>query len=332
MSYDAVIVGAGPNGLAAGITLAQAGKPVLVLEAKETIGGGTRSAELTLPGFVHDICSALHPLGVASPFFRELPLAQYGLDWVFPPASLAHPLDDGTAVMLEGTVADTAANLGPDAAAYRRLMGPLVDGWRGLLDDVLGPLRFPANPLRMARFGMGALLPAATLARLVFRIKVRDINALKTFRREVLEEINLRRDWHRYIVPLAAARGFSVAEVPVSLRPRLHGEPKYSGRFRILIGLFDMVAVGFQLSFMRKPMLHFGMLGSVALLSGFVVGVVAVVLRLFGHGFRPLLYLVLLLVVVGLVLFAAGLLGEALASVNDRLERLERLSRDGGED
>jgi phytoene dehydrogenase-like protein len=169
MSYDAVIVGGGPNGLAAGITLAQSGKRVLVLEAKETIGGGTRSAELTLPGYVHDICSALHPLGVASPFFRNLPLAQYGLEWVFPPASLAHPLDDGTAVVLEGTVAETAANLGPDAAAYRRLMGPLVDGWQGLLDDVLGPLRFPAHPLRMARFGVMALLPAATLARRAFR-------------------------------------------------------------------------------------------------------------------------------------------------------------------
>ncbi len=169
MTYDAVVVGAGPNGLAAGITLARAGKSVLVLEAKETIGGGTRSAELTLPGFVHDICSALHPLGVASPFFRDLPLARYGLAWVFPPASLAHPLDDGTAVMVQGTVKETAANLGPDAAAYRRLMGPLVDGWQRLLGDVLGPLRFPAHPLLMARFGVGALLPAATLARTVFR-------------------------------------------------------------------------------------------------------------------------------------------------------------------
>ena len=169
MSYDAVLVGAGPNGLAAGITLAQAGKSVLILEARDRIGGGTRSADLTLPGFVHDVCSALHPLGVASPFFRNLPLAQYGLDWVFPPASLAHPLDDGTAVLLEGTVAETAARLGPDAAAYRRLMEPLVHGWQGLLDDVLGPLRFPAHPLGMARFGVMALLPAATLARMAFR-------------------------------------------------------------------------------------------------------------------------------------------------------------------
>jgi phytoene dehydrogenase-like protein len=169
MTYDAVIVGSGPNGLAAGITLARGGKSVLVLEAKPTIGGGTRTAQLTIPGFMHDVCSALHPLGVASPFFRDLPLAQHGLEWVYPPASLAHPLDDGTAVMVEGTVEQTAANLGPDAGAYRRLMEPLVDGWRGLLDDVLGPLRFPSHALLMARFGLTALLPAATLARAVFR-------------------------------------------------------------------------------------------------------------------------------------------------------------------
>jgi len=169
MIYDAVIVGAGPNGLAAGITLARAGKSVLVLEAKETIGGGTRSAELTLPGFVHDICSALHPLGVASPFFRDLPLANYGLEWVFPPVSLAHPLDDEPAVLVEGSVDTTAANLGPDAARYRRLMGPLVAGWQGLLGDLLGPLRIPRHPMTMSRFGLLALLPAATLARVAFR-------------------------------------------------------------------------------------------------------------------------------------------------------------------
>jgi len=169
MTYDAVIVGSGPNGLSAGITLARAGKSVLVLEGKETIGGGTRTAELTMPGFKHDICSALHPLGVASPFFRDLPLSRYGLEWITPPAALAHPLDDGTAVMVEGTVEDTAANLGVDAGAYRRLMGPLVDGWQALLGDLLGPLQFPSHPLLMARFGLTALLPAATLARTVFR-------------------------------------------------------------------------------------------------------------------------------------------------------------------
>ncbi len=161
------------------------------------------------------------------------------------------------------------------------------------------------------------------LARMLFGLRVHDINALKTCRREVLESIHLRRDWHRYIVPLAAAAGFSITEIPVELRPRRFGEPKYSGGFRVLIGLFDLVAVAFQLSFMRKPMLYFGLLGSGSLLLGFVAGVVAIVLRILGHGFRPLLYLVLLLVVAGLVLFAAGFLGEALATVNDRLDRIE---------
>jgi len=163
------------------------------------------------------------------------------------------------------------------------------------------------------------------LARVMFGIKVHDINALKTFRREVLEGVTLRKDWHRYIVPLAAARGFRIAEIPVVLRPRRSGEAKYSGRARIIVGLFDLVAVAFQLTFMRKPLLYFGVLGTGSLVLGFFVGLLAVILRLAGHGFRPLLYLVILLVVAGLVLFAAGFLGESLAGITDRLDRLERL-------
>ncbi|HDQ99826.1 MAG TPA: glycosyltransferase family 2 protein [candidate division WOR-3 bacterium] len=173
------------------------------------------------------------------------------------------------------------------------------------------------------------------LARLVFGLRVRDINALKTFRREVLEGVHLRKDWHRYIVPLAAARGFSVTEIPVLLRPRLHGTPKYSSPFRVLIGFFDLIAVGFQLTFMRKPMLYFGTLGTVSLSAGFLVGLLAIILRLFGHGFRPLLYLVILLVLAGVLFFAAGFLGETLAMLGDRLEdieqRLRRREREGGE-
>ena len=142
---------------------------MLVVEGKETIGGGTRSAELTLPGFVHDVCSAIHPLGVASPFFRGLPLADHGLEWVFPPAAIAHPLDDGSAILVERSVAATAAQLGGDAAAYRRLMGPLAADWRNVLGEMLGPLRFPRHPLSMVRFGLPALLPAATLAKMLFR-------------------------------------------------------------------------------------------------------------------------------------------------------------------
>jgi len=165
------------------------------------------------------------------------------------------------------------------------------------------------------------------LARMMFGIKVHDINALKTFRREVLEGISLRKDWHRYIVPLAAARGFTIAEIPVVLRPRRFGKAKYSGRARIFVGFFDLVAVAFQLTFMRKPLLYFGVLGLGALALGFLVGLAAVILRLAGHGFRPMLYLVMLLVTAGLVLFAAGFLGESLSGISDRIERLERLAR-----
>jgi len=170
------------------------------------------------------------------------------------------------------------------------------------------------------------------LARRAFGIKVKDINALKTFRREVLDGVSLRKDWHRYIVPLAAARKFRIAEIPVTLRPRVHGEPKYSSPFRIFIGFFDMVAVAFQITFMRKPLLYFGVLGMGTLFLGFLVGVLAIILRLLGHGFRPMLYLVMLLVMAGMLLFAAGFLGETLAGIGDRVERLERIVRERAKD
>ena len=129
---DAVVVGSGPNGLAAAITLARAGCSVVVLEAAERAGGGTRSEELTLPGFVHDVCSAMHPLGVASPFFAAQPLAEHGLTWKHPDAPAAHPMPDGTAVVLERSLEATAASLGPDATAWRRLASPLVEHWEAI--------------------------------------------------------------------------------------------------------------------------------------------------------------------------------------------------------
>ena len=170
-SYDAIVVGGGPNGLAAAITLARAGQSVLVVEAKETVGGGTRSAQLTLPGYVHDVCAAIHPLGVGSPFFRSLPLHKYGLTWIEPPALLAHPLDDGTAVLLHRSLRATARGLGPDGGAYRRLMQPLVRNWKALEGAILGPLRLAIlrHPLLLARFGLPALLPARLLANVVFK-------------------------------------------------------------------------------------------------------------------------------------------------------------------
>ncbi|MEP6900850.1 MAG: NAD(P)/FAD-dependent oxidoreductase, partial [Actinomycetota bacterium] len=162
--YDAVIIGSGPNGLAAGIYLAQHGLSVLIVEAADEIGGGVRSAPLTLPGFLHDICSAIHPLTIASPFFQTLPLAQFGLEFIQPAASLAHPLDDGTAVLLKKSVAETAANLGADGANYQNLVDHLTEKFAELAPDILAPLRFPNHPLLLAGFGLKAFRSAKQLA------------------------------------------------------------------------------------------------------------------------------------------------------------------------
>jgi phytoene dehydrogenase-like protein len=167
-TYDAVIIGSGPNGLAAAIRLAQEGIKVVVLEAAATIGGGMRSKALTLPGFVHDVCSAIHPLAVLSPFFRSLPLDRYGLEWIHPPAPLAHPLDGGNAALLERSVHETAQKLGIDNAAYSRLMTPLVADAEKLFCDLLAPLRFPRYPFALARFGRQGLRSAMGLVRRSF--------------------------------------------------------------------------------------------------------------------------------------------------------------------
>ncbi len=169
MDYDAIIVGSGPNGLAAAIVLAQAGAKVALFEARETVGGGMRSAELTLPGFVHDICSAIHPLGMASPFFATLPLADFGLEWIQPDIPLAHPLDDGTAVALYRSLADTANGLGDDGSRWRRLLQPMVEQWDDLAPAILGPWPSFRHPLSLTEFGLRATWPAATLARILFR-------------------------------------------------------------------------------------------------------------------------------------------------------------------
>jgi phytoene dehydrogenase-like protein len=162
---DAIVVGSGPNGLAAAIAIAQAGRSVRVLEAASTIGGGARSEALTLPGFRHDVCSAIHPLGLGSPYLRTLPLAEHGLEFAHPEIPLAHPLDDGSAVVLHRSVERTADGLGLDAAAYRRLVGPFADGWEELVETFVGPLRWPRNPRTAARFGLPALRSATGLAR-----------------------------------------------------------------------------------------------------------------------------------------------------------------------
>ena len=163
--HDAVVVGAGPNGLAAGITLAQAGWSVLIREAKDSIGGGSRTRELTLPGFHHDPCSAIHPLAVVSPFFENLPLREHGLDLIDPPLALAHPLDDGSAATLAPSVAATAASLGVDGDAWKSLMQPFVDDADVLIPGLLRPVRIPRHPVAMARFGLPALRSAEGLVK-----------------------------------------------------------------------------------------------------------------------------------------------------------------------
>ncbi len=166
---DAVVVGSGPNGLAAAIALARGGASVLVVEAEHEVGGGTRSAELTLPGFTHDVCSAVHPFGVLSPFFRELPLAEHGLVWLRPSASVAHPMPDGPTVMLYRSLERTAGGLARDGPAWARLVGPFLKDPQALLVDAMAPLRLPAHPITMLRFGLRAALSANRLARLCFR-------------------------------------------------------------------------------------------------------------------------------------------------------------------
>src|SRR6202051_4557479 len=167
--YDAVIVGSGPNSLAAAITLARAGCSVLVWEANTTTGGGARSTALTLPGFVHDVCSAVHPLAAGSPFFKSLPLERFGLEWIQPDIPLAHPLDNGTAACLYRDVDLTAEQLGGDSRAYRRLMSPLARNWEKLANEFLQPmLHLPRHPIALARFGIPAICPTTFLAKSLF--------------------------------------------------------------------------------------------------------------------------------------------------------------------
>ncbi|HEX7171388.1 MAG TPA: NAD(P)/FAD-dependent oxidoreductase, partial [Candidatus Limnocylindria bacterium] len=166
---DAVVVGGGPNGLAAAIVLARAGRSVRLVEARDTVGGGCRSAELTLPGVFHDVCSAIHPLGRSSPLFRELELERHGLEWIEPPIQIAHPLDDGRAALVHRDLRRTVAtfdDLG-DARAYRGWMEPIAGDWDLVVRHLLGPLPLGAirHPVALGRFALPAILPMAAVAR-----------------------------------------------------------------------------------------------------------------------------------------------------------------------
>ncbi|HZL56848.1 MAG TPA: NAD(P)/FAD-dependent oxidoreductase [Bryobacteraceae bacterium] len=171
MTKRAFVIGSGPNGLTAAIVLARAGMRVTVLEAQPTIGGGLRSAELTLPGFTHDVCSAVHPLALSSPVLRSFPLREHGLEWIHSPSPLAHPLDGGECVLVDRSIQSTAAGLGSDGPLYSRLTTPLAARWPDLMEDVLAPPHWPMHPLPFARFGMLAPWPATTSARTLFRNK-----------------------------------------------------------------------------------------------------------------------------------------------------------------
>ncbi|MEO8583915.1 MAG: NAD(P)/FAD-dependent oxidoreductase [Flavitalea sp.] len=164
--FDAVVVGSGPNGLAAAILLRQQGLSVLLVEGKETIGGGLRTAELTLPGFLHDVCSAVHPLAAGSLFFKTLPLHEHGLEYIYPPLAAAHPFDGGGAAILSRSIEETAQSLGKDASVYSNLIEPIVKNWPLIASDVLGPLHFPEHPLALARFGLKAFTSVTALSKI----------------------------------------------------------------------------------------------------------------------------------------------------------------------
>ena len=167
---DALIIGSGPNGLAAGIRLAQAGLSVKIIEGAEQPGGGLRSAELTLPGLVHDVCAAIHPLSLASPFIKSLPLGEHGLEWVLPEVPFAHAFRPDDPVLIHQDLDEAANGLGADARAYTRLMRPFVDRWEALMEDFLGPLPLPPrHPILMTGFGLVSLPPVTWLTKLLFR-------------------------------------------------------------------------------------------------------------------------------------------------------------------
>lgn len=230
---DVVVVGAGPNGLCAAIALAQQGKSVVVVERQAAAGGGLLSAELTLPGFLHDVCSAVHPLGELSPYMRTLPLAEHGLEWAYPRFSAAHPLPDGQVALLSRSVQATSDLLGIDGPAYRALLAPLLEDPEALLADLLGPLRIPTKPIGFTRFGLNGMRSAVGLAQSVFKRQ----NARALFAGCAAHAILPLENWfsasiglvfllagHMTDWPMARGGSISIARALVSYLKSLGGE------------------------------------------------------------------------------------------------------------
>lgn len=230
--YDAIIVGSGPNGLAAAITLQQQGLSTLIVEGTDSVGGGLRTKELTLSGFKHDICSAIHPMALASPFFQSIPLDKYGLSFVHPTIPAAHPLDNGEAGILYKDIMQTARELGSDERQYLHLMESLVNNYSHLAADTLGPLRFPSYPFTLASFGLKALPPASWIAQLFKEEKTKalwagmtghGIQPLSNWTTSAIG-LMLMAVGHRYGWPIPIGGSQSIADALLGYYQSLGGE------------------------------------------------------------------------------------------------------------
>ncbi|MGA6118400.1 phytoene desaturase family protein [Sphingobacterium anhuiense] len=233
-TYDVIIVGSGPNGIAAGITLQKAGLSTLIIEGRDTVGGGMRTADLIEPGYRHDICSAIHPMALASPFFTALDLRAHGLEFIFTKYQAAHPFDDGSSAFLSRSISETAEGLGLDRKVYRDLIAPIVSEWDYIASATMGPFEFPKRPLLLAKFGLQALKPAATMVNKFKETHTRGLwagmsaHAIQPFTNIASSAIGLILSavGHKYGWPIPKGGSQAIADALVSLYTSLGGELK----------------------------------------------------------------------------------------------------------